>query len=57
MLACHNLIEPKCENPYFQSCAQVCGECFDDFLYLLFQMFSGDELHIICEKVFVEKVK
>lgn len=22
--------------------------------YLLFQMFSGDELHIVCEEVFVE---
>lgn len=40
-----------------QNCAQVCGDCFDDSLYLLFQMFSGDELHIICEKVFIEKVK
>ena len=26
-------------------------------LYLLFQMFSGDELHVISEKVFIEKAK
>ena len=42
---------------YFQNCAQVCGDCFDNSLYLLFQMFSGDELHIISEKVFIENIK
>lgn len=27
---------------------------FDDSIYLLFQMFSGDELHIVAESVFMD---
>ncbi|MBQ7335994.1 MAG: hypothetical protein IJW92_05940 [Clostridia bacterium] len=38
---------------YFQNCTQVCGECFGDSLYLLFQMFSGDELHIVSKSVVI----
>ncbi len=26
----------------------------EEFLYLVFQMFSGDEFHIVCKEVFVE---
>lgn len=41
---------------HLQNYAQICGDGFDNSLYLLFQMFSGDELHIISEKVFIEKI-
>ena len=27
----------------------------DEFLYLVFQMFTGDEIHIVCKEVAVEK--
>ncbi len=27
----------------------------DEFLYLIFQTFSGDEIHIVCKEVTVEK--
>lgn len=32
------------------------GEYANDFLYLMFQMFSGDELHIVSKEVLVEIV-
>ena len=31
-----------------------CDECIEDSIYLLFQMFSGDEFHIVSKEVFVE---
>ena len=40
---------------YVQNFTQVCGNCLEDTLYLMFQMFSGDELHIVAEKVLMEK--
>ena len=40
---------------YLQTYLPKCGECIqDDSLYLLFQMFSGDELHIVSKEVMVE---
>lgn len=32
-----------------------CNEKLGDALYLLFQMFSDDELHVVCEKLFIEE--
>lgn len=32
------------------------SECMKDSLYLLFQMFSGDELHIVSKEVIIETV-
>ena len=32
------------------------SECMEDSLYLLFQMFSGDELHIVSKEVIIEIV-
>lgn len=32
-------------------------ECMEDSLYLLFQMFSGDELHIVSKEVIIEIVE
>lgn len=42
---------------YLQNRTQISGDSLDDSLYLLFQMFSGDELHIVSREVFVEIVK
>ena len=39
---------------YLQNYIQKYNESSEDFLYLLFQMFSGDELHIVSEEVIVE---
>lgn len=39
---------------FLQNCKQVCGNCFDNSLYMVFQMFSGDELHIVSESVIIE---
>lgn len=39
---------------YLQTYFPKCSECSEDSLYLLFQMFSGDELHIVSKEVTVE---
>lgn len=39
---------------YLQTYLQKYNECIDDSIYLLFQMFSGDELHIVSKEVIVE---
>ena len=39
---------------YLQRYIQNYRESIDDFLYLLFQMFSGDEWHIVSGEVTVE---
>lgn len=39
---------------YLQEYLLKCDKNIDDSLYLLFQMFSGDELHIVSKKVIVE---
>ena len=39
---------------YLQRHIQNYRESMDDFLYLLFQMFSGDEWHIVSGEVTVE---
>ena len=41
---------------YLQDYLPKCGEDFDDSLYLLFQMFSGDELHIVSKEVSVDVI-
>ena len=42
-----------CLNTYFPNYS----ECFEDSLYLLFQMFSGDEIHIVSEEVLIEIIE
>ena len=42
---------------YLQTYLQKCSECIEDSLYLLFQMFSGDELHIVSKEVTVEIIR
>lgn len=42
---------------YLKNCTKVCGDSLFDSMYLLFQMFSGDELHIISENVSIENVE
>lgn len=39
---------------YLQTYLQNCSKYIEDHLYLLFQMFSGDELHIVSKAVTVE---
>ena len=39
---------------YLQNYIPNCDECIEDSIYLLFQMFSGDEFHIVSKEVFVE---
>lgn len=39
---------------YLQNYIQKYSESIEDSLYLLFQMFSGDELHIVSKEVIVE---
>lgn len=39
---------------YLQNYIQKYSESIEDSLYLLFQMFSGDELHIVSREVIVE---
>jgi len=41
----------------FQNWGHIYGNNFGNSLYLLFQMLSGDELHIICEEVLIDSVK
>lgn len=36
---------------------QICGENYHDSLYLLFQMFSGEELHIIAKEISINIIK
>lgn len=42
---------------YLQNCTNVCGNSLFDSIYLLFQMLSGDELHIISKYVLIEDIK
>lgn len=42
---------------YLQSFFLKCSEYTEDSLYLLFQMFSGDELHIVSKEVVVEIIR
>ena len=37
-----------------QDYTRICGERLDDSLYLLFQMFSGDELHIVFRELVID---
>ena len=42
---------------YLQNYSQQYRKSFENSLYLLFQMFSGDELHIVSKEVNVEIVR
>lgn len=42
------------DGSYLENCTQICSDEREDFLYLLFQMFSGDELHIVSKAVFIK---
>lgn len=42
---------------YVQNCTKVCGNCLFESVYLLFQMFCGDELHIVAKNVFIENIE
>ena len=42
------------DNSYLQAYLSKGSEYPDDALYLLFQMFSGDELHIVAKEVTAE---
>ena len=39
---------------YLKKYLSDCDESVDSNLYLLFQMFSGDELHIVSKEVIIE---
>lgn len=39
--------------PHIDNCTEKCEGSIDNSLYLLFQMFSGDELHVISKGVFI----
>lgn len=40
---------------YLQKNVPQFDKTIDEFLYFVFQMFSGDEIHIVCKEVTVEK--
>ena len=42
---------------YLRNCLLKSSEYMEGSLYLLFQMFSGDELHIVSKEVIVEIIK
>lgn len=42
---------------YLQTYLPKYSECIEASLYLLFQMFSGDELHIVSKEVVVEIIR
>lgn len=42
---------------YLRNHTSAWGHNLDGALYLLFQMFSGDELHVVSDKMFVEITK
>lgn len=42
---------------YLQNYLLKQGEYMKDSLYLLFQMFSGDELHIVSKEVIIEVIE
>ena len=55
---CDTIISLTAEEDYsyLMNCTEVCGNCIEDSLYLVFQMLSGDELHIVSERVIIEDV-
>jgi len=42
---------------YLKKITNVCDDWLCNSIYLLFQMFSGDELHILSENVLINSVK
>lgn len=54
--SCEQILSLSIEEDYsfLKSFPSVCQHCFFDNIYLLFQMFSGDELHIVSEKVLID---
>lgn len=41
---------------YLQNYISGQHECTEEYLYLLFQTFSGDELHVISKEIIIEMV-
>lgn len=39
---------------YLQTYIPQCSKCTKNSLYVLLQMFSGDELHVVAQKVLIE---
>lgn len=54
--SCDTIISTTVEEDYsrLQNCIQICGDSQNDYLYLVFQTFSGDELHIVSQEVSIE---
>ena len=42
---------------YIRDFPQACEDKLDESLYLLFQMFSGDELHVVCNELFIDSTE
>lgn len=42
------------DDVYVQNCSKFCNCDITDYLCLVIQMFSGDELHVIAGELFVE---
>ena len=54
--SCETVLSLTVEEDYscLKNCMQVCDDSVGDSLYLLFQMFNGDEIHIVSSEVLVE---
>ncbi len=42
------------DDSYLKNRMRICGDAAEDNLYILFQMLSGGELHILSKEVFAE---
>ncbi|MBE5940856.1 MAG: hypothetical protein E7266_10775 [Lachnospiraceae bacterium] len=54
--SCDTILSLTVEDDYshIENCTKINGDELEDSIYLLFQMFSCDELHIIAKEVFVD---
>ena len=43
------------DSSYRSLFTNMCSDCLSKSIYLLFQMFSGDELHILSKNVLIDK--
>ena len=43
------------DSSYRSLFTNMCSDCLSNSIYLLFQMFSGDELHILSKNVLIDK--
>lgn len=48
-------VEEDCS--YRSIFTNMCSDCLSNSIYLLFQMFSGDELHILSKNVLIDSVE